>query len=295
MSIETVDELAVYDEADEVDLPRLPREPRTPRDWHLKHHVRRIVLVVFLIFVAYVAQTRVVAQVVFQQRQDHLAGDLASPTPVVEQGKALGYLQVPKIGLDDVLVEGVTTDHLRSGPAHRTDSALPGDAGPMVVYGHRHAYGGPFQEITELKEGDSVVAQAASGGPIVEYIVQRVERHIELGALKLEKPDQIAYLLLVTAEPGWFADDVSVVVARALPVTDTATVAVDLTNGPDRGSPLNLTLVLGNVSAVGAVLVWRFLKGRSSTAIRVLVVVPIALYAAILVMTALESVLPIAN
>jgi hypothetical protein len=43
------------------------------------------------------------------------------------------------------------------------------------------------------------------------------------------------------------------------------------------------------------VLVWRFLKERSSTAIRVLIVVPIALYAAILVMTAMESILPIAN
>jgi sortase A len=292
--IETVDQPTLYDE-DEGDLPRLPPVPRTPRDWQIRPRLRRVVLVLIVLVLVYVVQTRVVAQVVFQQRQEHLAAALGTPTPIVEQGKALGYLQIPTIGLDDVMVEGVTTDHLRSGPAHRSDSALPGDAGPMVVYGHRNAYGGPFRKLTELKEGDSVVAQAASGGPIVEYVVQKVERHTQVSAIKLDKPDQIAYLLLVTAESGWFADDVSVVVARALPVTDAAPSAVDLSSGPDRGSPLSLALALGDVSAVGAALAWRFLKWRSSTAIRVLVVLPMALYAAISVMTALESILPIAN
>jgi sortase A len=294
-TVETVDAITVYDDAGDTDLPRLPPEPRAPRDWRLKVRVRQGALVLVLLLVAYVVQTRVVAEVVYQQRQKHLAADLGSPTPIIEQGAALGYLQIPVIGLNQVMVEGVTADHLRSGPAHRSDTVLPGDLGPMVVYGHRHAYGGPFRRIAELKEGDPVIAEAASGGPIVQYVVQRVERDVELAAIELDKVDQLAYLLLVTAEPGWFADDVTVVVARALPVTDAEPVTVDLADGPDGELPLSLGLVLGNLSAVGAVLAWRFLKERSSATVRALVVAPVALFAVVSIISALEMILPMAR
>jgi LPXTG-site transpeptidase (sortase) family protein len=292
--LDMADPWAEFD-ADEIDLPRLEPEEKTRHQWRLKARSRRAILALLFLVIAYFVQTRVVDEVVYGQRQQHLAADLGRPKPTIEQGDALGYLQIPKIGLNDVMVEGVTIDHLRGGPARRSDSALPGDAGPMVVCGHRNAYGGPFSRVTDLVEGDTIVAEAASGGPIVEYVVSRVERHTDLAAVKLDKPDRIAYLLLVTAEPGWFAGDVSVVVARALPVTDAEPAIIDLGETPDRGIPLSLPLVLGNVSVVGAVLAWRFLATRCTAVTRGLVVIPIALYAAITVVGALEAVLPIAN
>lgn len=293
-SVDMADPWAEFD-AVEIDLPRLEPEEKIRHNWRLRARLQRTLLALLVLVIAYFIQTRVVNAVVYGQRQQHLAADLARPKPTIQQGDAVGYLQIPKIGLNDVMVEGVTIDHLRGGPARRTDSALPGDAGPMVVYGHRDAYGGPFSRVTELVEGDTVVAEAASGGPIVEYVVSSVERHTELAAVKLDKPDRIAYLLLVTAEPGWFSADVSVVVARALPVTDAPPSVVDLGDAPDRGIPFNLALLLGNVSAVGAILAWRFLATRCTAVIRASVVIPIALYAAITVVGALETVLPIAN
>ena len=42
---------------------------------------------------------------------------------------------------------------MRSGPGHRRDSPLPGQAGTSIIFGRRAAYGGPFGHLSQLTAG----------------------------------------------------------------------------------------------------------------------------------------------
>jgi LPXTG-site transpeptidase (sortase) family protein len=248
---------------------------------------------VIILLIAFVLHDRVVSSVIYEQRQHHLAAAVAQPKKSIGHGDALGYLQIPKIGLDVTMVEGVDVDSLRSGPAHQAGTALPGDVGAMVIFGHRSSYGGPFRRAVELTQGDEIVAQTRNGGPIVKYVVDRVERHTRLADVTLDKLDEISYAVLVTAESGLLDGDVVVVVARALPVTDAPVSAIEFGTEPDRGFPVGFELLLGNASAVGAVLAWRYMRSRVSTGLRWIVVTPMVSVAVLALLGAVESVAPL--
>jgi hypothetical protein len=163
----------------------------------------------------------------------------------------------------------------------------------MVLYGHRDGYGGPFENLSKIKAGDSVYAQARNGGPIVRYVVDRVERQATLSSLTFDKTDLISYAVLVTSERGVFDNNQLIVVARALPVTDAAPTVPDLSAGVDTEAPFGLESLLGVASAVAAVLCFRYLNGRTRDGVRVLATAPIAVFAAIQLMLLLDAILPL--
>jgi sortase A len=74
----------------------------------------------------------------------------------VPPGQALAILDIPKIQLQRVLVEGVGRDELRKGPGHVPSTVLPGQAGTFGVSGHRTTYGAPFYRLNELVKGDTI-------------------------------------------------------------------------------------------------------------------------------------------
>ena len=59
---------------------------------------------------------------------------VAAPLPV---GRPVALLEIPSLGMSQVVVESSTSENLRLGPAHRTDSALPGQIGSSVILGRR--------------------------------------------------------------------------------------------------------------------------------------------------------------
>ena len=84
----------------------------------------------------------------------------------LEVGHPLGRLLVPRIGLNQVVLEGerraatgiAGNDHglLRSGPVHYGLTPLPGEGEPFAVAGHRTTYGAPFFRLNELRRGDRI-------------------------------------------------------------------------------------------------------------------------------------------
>lgn len=95
------------------------------------------------------------------------AGQLARRT-----GQPVAYLEVPAIGLRQVVVEGTSGGTLFDGPGHRRDTPLPGQAGTSVVLGRRAGFGGPFARIAELEVGS--VIQVTTGAGAFEYQVRAV-------------------------------------------------------------------------------------------------------------------------
>lgn len=92
----------------------------------------------------------------------------------IEPGSPVALLQIPTLGLEQVVVEGTSSADTMSGPGHRRDTALPGQAGISVVYGRATTYGAPFRGLPLLRAGDGLKVTTAQGE--YTYRVDRVRR-----------------------------------------------------------------------------------------------------------------------
>jgi sortase A len=78
-------------------------------------------------------------------------------------GKALGSVSIPRIGLKTVFVESTTHDSLKKGPGHYRGTVLPGITGTVGLAGHRTTYGAPFRRVDELSKGSRIVVRMPYG------------------------------------------------------------------------------------------------------------------------------------
>jgi sortase A len=92
-------------------------------------------------------------------------GDPATaPTiPPAVEGEPTARIQIPTIGVDKIVVEGVSLADLKKGPGHYPESPLPGQEGNAAIAGHRTTYGAPFNRIDELVPGDEIIVTTIQG------------------------------------------------------------------------------------------------------------------------------------
>ncbi len=88
---------------------------------------------------------------------------IAPPIERPPEGDPIGRIEIPKIGLNAVMVEGVDVDDLKEGPGHYVETPLPGQKGNVGIAGHRTTYGAPFASIDELKPGDEIFLTTVQG------------------------------------------------------------------------------------------------------------------------------------
>jgi sortase A len=79
--------------------------------------------------------------------------------PIVE----LGTIEMPTIGVNKPMFEGVSLTVLDHGPGHWPGSAMPGHVGNVVVGGHRTSHDKPFRNIDQLATGDEVIFTTSEG------------------------------------------------------------------------------------------------------------------------------------
>lgn len=81
-----------------------------------------------------------------------------TPAPPVEPepGDAVARIEIPAIGVDEVVVHGVSPAELRTGPGHYPTSAGFGEVGNAAIAGHRTTYGQPFHDLDRLEPGDEI-------------------------------------------------------------------------------------------------------------------------------------------
>ena len=78
-------------------------------------------------------------------------------------GTSVAILEIPRLGLREIVVEGTSSGTLMSGPGHRRDTPLPGQVGTSVITGRRATYGKPFGSINQLHTGDQITATTGQG------------------------------------------------------------------------------------------------------------------------------------
>lgn len=129
------------------------------------------------------------------------------------RGAPVALLRIPRIGVEQVVVEGTSPSLAMEGPGHVRGTAQPGEPGRSVVLGHRTTYGAPFARLGELMEGDEV--QVLTTGGAFVYRVAGDARVLGTG-----EPDVIDLdaegnrLVLATAHPELQASERLVVEAE---------------------------------------------------------------------------------
>jgi sortase A len=113
-------------------------------------------------------------QIIVHKEQNHLNTQLqqqwAAPPKKADDappmpGDAMARIYIPRLGLNLIVVQGVTQDDLRIAPGHydaaampnHVASAMPGQIGNFAVAGHREA--GMFLHLDQLSAGDDIIIQ----------------------------------------------------------------------------------------------------------------------------------------
>lgn len=77
----------------------------------------------------------------------------------LENGKPMGRLEIPSIGVDYAVIEGTDEGDLQKGPGHYPTTALPGQGRTIGIAGHRTTYGAPFNQIDGIDVGDEITIE----------------------------------------------------------------------------------------------------------------------------------------
>jgi len=145
--------------------------------------------------------------------------DGRSSAPIVN-GAPVARLVIPRLHLDEIVVEGVDDDALNAGPGHLTGSAFPGESGNSVISAHRDRH---FARLGAIEVGDTVMTESGARKQRWVVISKRV---IDADAPALFRTKD-ATLTLSTCWPiRYFGPAPSRLIVTAKPVrTQTATFA----------------------------------------------------------------------
>jgi LPXTG-site transpeptidase (sortase) family protein len=183
---------------------------------------------------------------------------------LVARGTPVALLDIPELGVKEVVVEGTASRQTKVGVGHRPDTPLPGQPGVSVLMGRAAAYGGVFGRLSQLEPGETFTVTTGQGRSTYRVV------GVRKGSVKLPALEGSAgRLTLVTAAGSPFlphgvlrvdADLVSPSYPRP-PVAFAGGVIDDAEQGlagdPSRLFSLSWLLELLVVVAVGAVWVWK--------------------------------------
>jgi LPXTG-site transpeptidase (sortase) family protein len=81
------------------------------------------------------------------------------PRAEIVEGAPVAHLVIPRIDLDEIVLEGVDADELNAGPGHLPGSAFPGERGNSVISAHRDRH---FSHFDQLQAGDTITTESGT-------------------------------------------------------------------------------------------------------------------------------------
>jgi len=124
-----------------------------------------------------------------------------APLPAINRveapglGSTLGRLEVPRLGLSTIVIEGDDEYNLLVGAGHLPETPLPWNDGNSVLAGHRDT---DFRPLKNIQAGDTIRFQTAD--VVVEYIVRETEIVEPTDVTALQTTD-LPMLTLITCYP----------------------------------------------------------------------------------------------
>ena len=133
----------------------------------------------------------------------------------LHEGDAIGRIEIPRLGLNMVMVNGTETDTLKKGPARHLDTFLPGEGKLIYVAGHRTTYSAPFSAIDSLRRGDPVTIQLPYGTFEYRITGHRIVPANDLAVLRSNGHEELA---LQACHPRFFSSERYIAYARPVRV-----------------------------------------------------------------------------
>jgi sortase A len=121
--------------------------------------------------------------------------------PIVLRGFPLADLSIPRVHLSAVVLHGSDAQTLRRGPGHLEKTALPGEAGNVVIAGHRDSF---FRPLRNVQPGDDIFMDTPQGRFHYRVTSLRVVKPSDVSVLE---PTDTAVLTLITCYPFWVLGD----------------------------------------------------------------------------------------
>lgn len=122
------------------------------------------------------------------------------PLPPPPPGDPMARIEIPKIGVDWIVVEGVDLGELTKGPGHYPDTPMPGQVGNVAIAGHRTTHGAPFYRVNELQQGDEIVVTTAQGAFTYEVQFTQIVTPTQW---EVVAPTEDAQLTLTSCNPRY--------------------------------------------------------------------------------------------
>lgn len=113
----------------------------------------------------------------------------------VELGKPIGMLEIPRLGLSSIVVEGDDATALLVGVGHLADTPLPWHDGNSVFAAHRDTF---FRPLAGIHRND--VIRFSTADAEFEYVVKQT-MVVEPTAVEVLDPTDTATLTLITCYP----------------------------------------------------------------------------------------------
>jgi sortase A len=139
-----------------------------------------------------------------------VADAIAPTTAQPAVGQPVGIIAIPKLGVDDVVVQGYGESQLQGGPGHYPSTSLPGQAGNAAIAGHRTTFAAPFYNLNQLDPGDPIFVLTSQG--LFRYDVARSEIVSPTDSAVLDA-STTPELTLTTCNPRYSASERLIVVA----------------------------------------------------------------------------------
>jgi sortase A len=112
-----------------------------------------------------------------------------------ESGDLIGLLEIPRLGVSSLLVEGDSDPVLKHGVGHLPDTPYPWEIGNSAVAAHRTT---DFRPLERIREGDTVWITTPRGD--IEYHVREM-MIVDPDDLSVLEPTMQPTLTLITCYP----------------------------------------------------------------------------------------------
>ena len=121
-----------------------------------------------------------------------------SPHLPVTTGSPFGRIEIPRIGISVMVVEGVDPSVLKVGVGHVPGTALPGEPGNVAIAGHRDTF---FRTLRRIQNRDAIRLTTLYGS--YDYLVEStgVVGPSQVDVLQSSKESE---LTLVTCYPFYY-------------------------------------------------------------------------------------------
>ncbi|WP_420452728.1 class E sortase [Ilumatobacter sp.] len=151
----------------------------------------------------------------------------------VNEGDGIARIEIPRIGVDDIVVAGVGTSELKKGPGHFPNTPFPGQLGNAAIAGHRTTYGQPFFDVDRLRIGDAIEVTTLNGTFTYRVTGTSIVAPSDYHVVSTTDPGT-ANLTLTSCHPKWTAQQRIVVTSELDPAVSSPVGATVLDYGRDQ-------------------------------------------------------------